>query len=390
MDIKAGVYLDRHPVHPMSSSVLIWSVESVLLGLWALVLSSYSTPLHVFIARSHVLIASLTLVLHLYIKSRDLVVGSAVAQAFVCAVTALFLVYFVIVFGVDTKTDTRYFNMPSVGILTLDACVGLGWFAAALISSLGMAFSFTRKTLEQSEDKAHTTSLMLHSHGFHLVAVAPCLVLAFLSGYEWTQLLGGLVAWFVYVCSLLLLIFMSVDSDSEVKQSDTGSTLKEDVRGFSVVYSGGFLFVVTLATLVLLTNRLTVQQFVLVVCLLTISVLCSVHLLSFVTRNIPYVAVGLSSIPSIDRFFGKRREPREAYNTSSEKRETPTMPVVNDIHLPFNPAVSTTAASTSKFTYNQPQAQRLSLAASLADPAAVALNRRYLVMGADSSRDKAV
>ena len=386
----AGVYLDRQPVHPMSSSVLIWSVESVLLGLWALVLSSYSTPLHVFIARSHVLIASLTLVLHLYIKSRDLVVGSAVAQAFVCAVTALFLVYFVIVFGVDTKTDTRYFNMPSVGILTLDACVGLGWFAAALISSLGMAFSFTRKTLEQSEDKAHTTSLMLHSHGFHLVAVAPCLVLAFLSGYEWTQLLGGLVAWFVYVCSLLLLIFMSVDSDSEVKQSDTGSTLKEDVRGFSVVYSGGFLFVVTLATLVLLTNRLTVQQFVLVVCLLTISVLCSVHLLSFVIRNIPYVAVGLSSIPSIDRFFGKRREPREAYNTSSEKRETPTMPVVNDIHLPFNPAVNTAAASTSKFTYNQPQAQRLSLAASLADPAAVALNRRYLVMGADSSRDKAV
>jgi hypothetical protein len=111
--------------------------------------------------------------------------------------------------------------------------------------------------------------------------------------------------------------------------------------------------------------------------------------LSFVLRKIPCIAVDLPSIPAIDRFFGKRREPQEAYNTSNEKRETPTMPEVNDIHLPFNPAANTKASS-SKFTYNQPQAQRLSLAASLADPAAVALNRRYLVMGADSSRDKAV
>jgi hypothetical protein len=368
------------------SSVLIWSVESVLLGLWALVLSSYSTPLHVFIARSHVLISSFTLVLHLYIKARGLVVGSAVAQAFVCAVTALFLVYFVIVFGVNTKNDTRYFNMPSVGILTLDACIGLGWFAAALISSIGMAFSFTRKTLEQSEDvlpeAAHTTSLMLHSHGFHLVVVAPCLVLAFMSGYEWTHLLVGVVAWLVYVCIMMLLIFMS-------DGSDTDSVLKKDVRGFAVVYSGIFLIAATSTIIVLLSNGLSFQQFVLVVCLLAISVLCSVHLLSFILKNFPFVSVYLSSIPSIDGFFGKRKATHQAFNSNN----TDSSNVLNGENIGLPSPLNSMERPRSKFTYEPPPTQRpprLSLAASFADPAAVAMNRRYLVVGADSSRDKAV
>jgi hypothetical protein len=372
------------------SSVLIWSVESVLLGLWALVLSSYSTPLHVFIARSHVLISSFTLALHLYIQARGLVVGSAVAQAFVCAVTALFLVYFVIVFGVDTKNNTRYFNMPSVGILTLDACIGLGWFAAAMISSIGMAFSFTRKTLEQSEDvlpeAAHTTSLMLHSHGLHLVVVAPCLVLAFMSGYEWTLLLVGVVAWLVYVCSLVLLIFMSVDSD-------TDWTIKKDVRGVAVVYSGVFLIAVPSTVIVLLSDGLSFQQFVLVVCLLVSTVLCSVHFLSFILKNIPFVPVDLSSFPSVDGFFGKRKEPHQAYNsdTNYTSGNVLNIPATDGPPPPFNPGAN--ASKGSKFTYEPQPIQRpprLSLAASLTDPAAVALNRRYLVVGADSSRDKAV
>jgi hypothetical protein len=138
------------------TSALVWSTESVLLGLWALMFSTYSTPLHVFVARSHVLISSFTLLLHLYVKSRGLVIGPAISQAFVCAVSALFLVYFSML--CVENSAARFFKMPSVGWLTLDACIGLAWFVVALISSVGMALSFVKK---ESQEK-RTSSLMFN------------------------------------------------------------------------------------------------------------------------------------------------------------------------------------------------------------------------------------
>ena len=155
------------------SSALVWSTESVVLGLWALVFSSYSTPLHVFVARSHVMASSFTLVLHLYVKARDLVVGPAVSHAFVCFVTSLFLSYVTVLFADGSSSNPNYFKMPSVGLLTLDACIGLAGFLAAIISSIGRAFS----ELESVENGRNRMSLMLHVYGFHLVAVFPCLAI---------------------------------------------------------------------------------------------------------------------------------------------------------------------------------------------------------------------
>ena len=141
-------------------SALIWSVESVVLGLWALALAPFSTPLHVFIARCHVLISAFTTLLHLIVISRNLVVGSAVSQAFLSAVSALFLVYLSAILDED---QARFFRLPSVGLLTLDALVGCVWFAMAMLSGLGMTLSFVDSDARRKGLKANT-QLMLHAH----------------------------------------------------------------------------------------------------------------------------------------------------------------------------------------------------------------------------------
>jgi hypothetical protein len=156
-------------------SALVWSVESAVLGIWALVFSLYSTPFHAFIARSHAMISGLNLILQLVSTARDLEIGHAISEAFVCAVSALFLVYIASI--LDTSNHKRFFSMPSAGILPLDAVFGVAWFCAAIVSSTGMALSEVGKGNKKA-------SLMFHQYGYHTSIVLPSFLILWLYNYD--------------------------------------------------------------------------------------------------------------------------------------------------------------------------------------------------------------
>ena len=145
--------------------MLVWSVESGVLSLWALALASASpSALHVFMARTHALLSWFTVVAQLFVSARRLPdVGQAVAEAFVCGVWALFAMYLVAVLDPGNFGDARLFSLPVVaGTLPLDAWVGLGWFVAAVASAIGMGLGGERPS-----------PLMFHHFGYHLLIVAP-------------------------------------------------------------------------------------------------------------------------------------------------------------------------------------------------------------------------
>ena len=163
-------------------SALVWSVESAVLGAWALVLSFYSTPFHAFIARSHSIIAGCTLLLQLVAVARDLPIGHAIAEAFVCAVSALLLVYVAAL--LDTSNHARFFSMPATGMLVpLDAAIGIAWFCAAGVSATGMALSGVGKPLAEDGSKRRA-SLMFHQYGYHMSIVLPSLLILWLYNYD--------------------------------------------------------------------------------------------------------------------------------------------------------------------------------------------------------------
>ena len=161
-------------------TALVWSVESAILGAWALVFSFYSTPFHAFIARSHSLIAGFTLILQLISTARDLPVGHAVAEAFVCAVTALFLVYMAAL--LDRDNHSRFFSMSSAGLFPMDAVIGIAWFCAAFVSAMGMALSGVGKVGDDNVKRK--ASLMFHQYGYHTSIVLPSFLMIWLYNYD--------------------------------------------------------------------------------------------------------------------------------------------------------------------------------------------------------------
>jgi len=161
-------------------TALVWSVESAVLGVWALVFSFYSTPFHAFIARSHSLIAGFTLLLQLISAARDLPVGHAISEAFVCAVTALLLVYVAAL--LDTANHARFFSMPAAGLFPLDAAIGVAWFCAACVSATGMALSGVGKLAEDGSKQR--SSLMFHPYGYHMSVALPSLLILWLYNYD--------------------------------------------------------------------------------------------------------------------------------------------------------------------------------------------------------------
>lgn len=153
--------------------MLVWAVESGLLGLWALVLAEFSTPFHSFIAYSHSAIALFTLLMQLLAAARSLDIGPAVAEAFVCAVSGLLCVYIMAL--LDPGNYTLLFSMPVVeGLLPMDACIGLGWFSAALASAMGMALS----------GRGRKRALMFHHFGYHMLIVPPSFLVFWLYNYD--------------------------------------------------------------------------------------------------------------------------------------------------------------------------------------------------------------
>ena len=301
-------------------SPLIWSVESVSLGLWALSFAAYSTPLHVFIARSHVLISSFTMVLHLVVVARDLVVGSAVSQSFLCAVSALFLTYVsaVLVPGVDT-VEPKFFKLPSVGLLRLDAVIGLAWFTVAMLSGLGMALSHIRK--EPGMKRARMTLLMFHSYGVHLLVIFPCIAIIHASSSFSVTLLLDICAivWLVYVVYMTVTLF-GVDITSIVLGKNTTF---QSLRWYQMVLFVLFYVLhiifrfapIAISLAVLLFVDLRFQPRVLVLCLLGVAVLTSLD--AFTPLNFNCLPT-LCGIPTLDGFFGRQWE--------SEHDDAPSAP----------------------------------------------------------------
>ena len=158
--------------------MLVWSVESGVLGLWALALAAASpSGLHTFMARGHAILSAFTVGAQLFASARRLPgLGQAVAEAFVCGVWALFGMYLVAVLDPGNFGDARLFSLPVVaGTLPLDAWVGLGWFVAATASAIGMGLGGERPS-----------RLMFHHFGYHLVIVAPSFLALWLYDGEGT------------------------------------------------------------------------------------------------------------------------------------------------------------------------------------------------------------
>jgi hypothetical protein len=174
-------------------------------------------------------------------------------------------------------------------------------------------------------------------------------------------------------------------------------------RFFPVCLVGVVLVVISLS------SSFSVQQQLLVLFLCILSVLFCLPALSYI--SIPYIPVYMLSIPSPDKFFGKQNEisVTDNFNGVGMPQTGPgavdagwnsTQPInqYNPYNDPrysgvMNTAIVPVSINPPRTLFQPPESQRLprlSLAASLTDPAAVALNRRQLVLGAESSRDKAV
>lgn len=184
-------------------ATLVWAVESVLMGLWALVLSAiFSTPFHRFMAISHLLISSLTAVVALLIVSRNPARAFPVAQAFNCAVTALVLVYVAVL--LHPPSYAAAFNSPDVGILPLAGCVGLAWALASLLSATGMALG----------DSTQKSTLFLHPFGYHLPAVLPCVFITLRSGVVWLSVIEFII-WLAFAGGHLFSAYIPTDVTTE-------------------------------------------------------------------------------------------------------------------------------------------------------------------------------
>jgi hypothetical protein len=376
------------------SSVMVWSVEAVLLGLWAVALAAYSTPLHVFVARSHLIVSVFTMVLHLYVRARDLIVGSAVSQAFVCFVSALFLGYLSVLLSHGIQSSPAFFSAPSVGPLTLDACVGLAWFAVAMINGTGMAFSSVEKKHEGQGDGvgyngspekafaaslgARKTRLMFHSHGLHLVVLIPCLAMVYAINYTkssghgetvFTLFFGVIynpllsICWVIYIICKAALIFTKTDSDP----------IDGFWSSFSLLYTGLFLVTVPL---LLVFNALSVPQIIFASTLSFVSIVNFIPTLNLYFLRIPILRGFLPSLPAIDAFFSRREY--DDSNGAPGAENTGTAP-------PASAVIGGTPNNAASFS-NPTQQQilpRFSLSAAASDPAAVPIHHRQL-------RDKVV
>jgi hypothetical protein len=160
-------------------SALVWSVESVVIGLWALVFVQFvSNPFHTFVARAQLIVAGATLLMQLINSARVLAVAPAISEAYVCAVSGLFLVYLMVLFDADNYSNPKFFSMGTFGnLLPIDACVALGWFGAALISGIGMALS----------ERGRPSALMFHHFGYHILIVPPSFLVFWLYNYDGTS-----------------------------------------------------------------------------------------------------------------------------------------------------------------------------------------------------------
>jgi hypothetical protein len=330
------------------------------------------------------------------VQSRDLIVGSAVSQAFVCFVSALFLGYFSVLLAPGSQQSPTFFSAPSVGPLTLDACVGLAWFAVAMINGIGMAFSSVEKWHAGQENGAgfngspekafaaslgaRKTSLMFHSYGLHLVVLIPCLAMVYAIDYTRPSGHGEAdlsfffdviysplfsICWILYIICKAALIFNRADSDPIGKFWSLSS--------LSLLYTG--LFPVA-APLLLVFHSLSAAQRILVCVLLFFPAAHFIPTLNLYLLRIPLLRGFIPSLPAIDAFFSRRqydssREPTGETDTGTSAPPPPPAAAVEA-------GARTTASS---YFFNPTRQQQilprfsLSSAAAASDPAAVPIRQ---------------
>ena len=168
-------------------AVLVWAIESVLMGLWATVIANtLSTRFHQFMAISYLSISGITAVLQLLIVSRNPARAFAVSQAFVCTVAALALVYLSVL--LDPPSYAAALGSPSAGILPVAGCVGLAWSIASMLSATGMALG----------DSTQKSTLFLHPFGYHLPTMLPCVFIAMQKNLAFLAIVE-LIVWGAYV-----------------------------------------------------------------------------------------------------------------------------------------------------------------------------------------------
>lgn len=193
---------------------LVWAVESVLLGVWAFVLSAaYSTPFNQFISFSQLVIACITLVFHALIASRAPSRAFAVSQAYACAVAAIGLMYCVVLMDADSY-DKAFGTATLLGSMPLSAEIGLAWVVLLVFGAVGMCV--------QDVNDNQKTALMLHPFGYHMIVALPCLMLIATNNSSLTVVVLFL-CWSLYlVFELVARVFYSasVYKDAKLSESD--------------------------------------------------------------------------------------------------------------------------------------------------------------------------
>jgi hypothetical protein len=328
------------------------------------------------------------MVLHLVVVARDWEVGSAVSQAFLCAVSALFLTYIsaVLASGVDT-IELKFFKLPSVGMLRLDAVIGLAWFTVAMLSGLGMALSHIRK--EPGMKRARMTLLMFHSYGVHLLVIFPCIaIIHTASSFSVTLLLDICVGvWLVYVVYMTVTLF-GVDITSIVLRKNTTfqSLWWYQKVLFVLFYVLHIIFrfaPIAISLAVILFVDMRFQPRILVFCLLGVAVLTSLDAFSPLNFN---CFPTLCGIPTLDGFFRGEHDAPSAPPVVEEETRVEAPVVVSALVLPstYPGAASDALADPSKSVASRMRfppslAPPLLPRYSLHDPAAVSIRRAKMV-----------
>jgi hypothetical protein len=281
--------------------------------------------------------------------------------------------------------------MPSVGLLTLDACIGLAWFIAAFISSIGMAFSEWESG--EREMGRNRMSLMLHVYGFHLVAVFPCLAML-LTKKKWVGLnaddvwFSFVILWVVYI---VFMIFKAIGSSLFV--------FTEDFVNMSSVQKIGYVllqlctrFYLVLVTGVILSSMLVdgnLNQIIIVTCLLVISCIKALDAVLYVPFWALRKFIQIPELPSLDEYFGRRRTQIHGGETNGVASDTgqpgtqvldaPSAPILPDLPIPTVnlPLGVTSTVAKSMFQLSLPSMSHTPRFNN-ADPAAVSISRRHL------------
>jgi hypothetical protein len=298
--------------------------------------------------------------------------------------------------GVD-NIEPKFFKLPSVGLLRLDAVIGLAWFTIAMLSGLGMALSHVKK--EPGMKRAKTTLLMFHSYGVHLLVIFPCIgIIHTSSSFNVTPLLNiCVIVWLVYLLYMVVTLF-GVDITSIVLKKGTSF---RSLRWYQMILFITFYVLhiifrfapIAISLAVLLFVDMRFQPRILVLCLLGVAVTTSLDAFSPLNFNC------FPGIPTLDGFFGRQWEiqhdepsaPRESVDNSEPVTPAVVLDTAKLLIPPSYPGASggpadvgvsnPVAAMASRMRFpsmTSPSLPRYSLT-SFPDPAAVSMHRAKMV-----------